>query len=294
VLLAVAVLTFVLMSLVPGGPCNGERLPSKQAKTNCEEHYGLHDPLWQRLGTYLGNLAQGDLGESTFYQHRPVTQVISDRLAVSATLGLLALAVSVGLGIAIGVVCGLRQNSAVDYGGVALATLGASLPSFILGILLLYLFVGRLHWLPSGEWGSPKQAIMPVIALSALPAAYIARVTRASVLDALNEDYVRTARAKGVRERAVVLRHVLRNALLPVLTVVGPLAAYLVTGSFLVETLFSIGGIGLAFVEAIGGRDYDLIMGTTLLYATVIAVANLIVDLTYGVLDPRVRDGAGA
>jgi oligopeptide transport system permease protein len=292
VLLAVAVLTFVLMSLVPGGPCNREKPLSDGAKANCEEHYGLNDPLWQRLGTYLGNLARGDLGQSTVYQQQPVTQVIGERLAVSATLGLLALAVSLGLGVAIGVVCALRQNSAVDYGGVALATAGASLPSFILGILLLYLFVGRLHWLPTGGWGSPEQAILPVIALSALPAAYIARVTRASVLDALGEDYVRTARAKGVRERAVVLRHVLRNALLPVLTVAGPLAAYLVTGSFLIESLFSIGGIGRSFVEAIGPRDYDLIMGTTLLYATVIAIANLVVDLLYGALDPRVRDGA--
>ncbi len=163
------------------------------------------------------------------------------------------------------------------------------MPSFILGMLLLVLFTAYLGWLPSGGWGSPQQAVMPVLALSALPTAYIARVTRAGMLDVLRQDYVRTARAKGLRERAVVLRHMVRNALIPVLTVIGPVAAVLVTGSFIVEQLFAIPGIGRTFVTSIAARDYGVIMGTTLFYTLIVVVANLVVDILYPVIDPRIR-----
>ena len=208
---------------------------------------------------------------------------------VAATLGLLALRLSRTAGVALGVAAALRRNSALDFASVAFATAGASVPSFILGMLLLVLFTGYLHWLPSGGWGSPQQAIMPVLALSAWPTAYIARVTRASVLDVLHQDYVRTARAKGLQEHVVVLRHMLRNALIPVLTVIGPVAAMLVTGSFIIEQLFAIPGIGRAFVTSIGARDYGVIMGITLFYTLVIVIANLLVDLLYAVIDPRIR-----
>ena len=289
VLVAVAVITFVLMHQVPGGPWDRSKRLPPQALENVNQSYGLDRPLWEQFGSYALGLAQGDLGVSFRSNNRPVSDVLGDGIRISATLGLLALALSATAGVALGVVAALRRNSALDFASVAFATVGASVPSFILGMLLLVLFTGYLHWLPSGGWGSPQQAVMPVLALSAWPTAYIARVTRASVLDVLHQDYVRTARAKGLQERVVVLRHMLRNALIPVLTVIGPVAAMLVTGSFIIEQLFAIPGIGRAFVTSIGARDYGVIMGTTLLYTFVIVIANLLVDLLYAVIDPRIR-----
>ncbi len=289
VLIAVAVVTFVLMHQVPGGPWDGSQRLPEQAKENLDAAYGLDEPLWKQLGTYFGNLAQGDLGVSFRGANRPVSDILADGVRVSATLAAFALVVSVAVGVTLGVFSALRQNSLLDYVAVGFASVGASVPSFILGMLLLILFTGNLGWLPSSGWGSPQQAVMPVLALSALPAAFIARVTRASMLDVLSQDYVRTARAKGLRERAVVLRHALRNALIPVLTVIGPLAAVLVTGSFIVEELFAIPGVGRAFVTSIGERDYGVIMGITLFYTVVVIVANLAVDVLYAVVDPRIR-----
>ena len=292
VLLAVAIVTFVLMHQVPGGPWDqAKRLPP-EARANVDRAYGLDQPLWEQFGRYMLGLAKGDLGTSFRDRNRPVADVLTDGIRVSASLGLLALALSVGAGVGLGVTSALRQNSPWDYAAVAFATVGASVPSFILGMLLLVIFTGELHWLPSGGWGSPQQAVMPVLALSALPTAYIARVTRASMLDVLRQDYVRTARAKGLRERAIVVRHLLRNALIPVLTVIGPVAAVLVTGSFIVEQLFAIPGIGRTFVTSIAARDYGVIMGTTLFYAFVVAVANLVVDMLYPAIDPRIRYGS--
>lgn len=289
VLLAVTVITFVLMHQVPGGPWDrAKRLPP-QALENIDREYDLDRPVWEQFGRYVFGLAQGDLGVSFRSRNRPVSDVLVSGIRVSATLGVLALAVSVTVGVGLGVASALRRNSIVDYAAVAFATVGASVPSFILGMLLLVLFSAQLHWLPSGGWGSPQQAVMPILALSALPAAYIARITRASMLDVLQQDYVRTARAKGLREQVVALRHILRNALIPVLTVIGPVAAMLVTGSFIVEHLFAIPGVGRTFVTSISGRDYGVIMGVTLFYAFVVVGANLIVDVLYAVVDPRIR-----
>ena len=289
VLLAVAVITFVLMHQVPGGPWDrAKRLPP-QALENIDREYDLDQPVWEQFGRYMLDLTQGDLGVSFRSRNRPVSDVLVDGIRVSATLGTLALAVSVTVGVGLGVASALRRNSVLDYAAVAFATVGASVPSFILGMLLLVLFSAQLHWLPSGGWGSPQQAVMPILALSALPAAYIARITRASMLDVLQQDYVRTARAKGLREQVVALRHMLRNALIPVLTVIGPVAAMLVTGSFIVEHLFAIPGVGRTFVTSISSRDYGVIMGVTLFYASVVVAANLIVDVLYAVVDPRIR-----
>ena len=289
VLFAIATITFVLMHAVPGGPWDtGKRLPP-EAEANVNRAYGLDRPLWEQYVDYLAGLPKGDLGVSFQQNNRPVRDVLADGLRVSATLGLAALAVSATAGVALGVVSALRQNTVIDYAAAGFATLGASVPGFIFGMLLLVLFTGELHWLPSGGWGSPQQAVMPVLALSVLPAAYIARVTRAAMLDTLRQDYVRTARMKGLRERTVVYRHMLRNALIPVLTVIGPIAAMLVTGSFIIEHLFAIPGIGRAFVTSIAARDYGVIMGVTLVYAAVVTFANLAVDLLYAVVDPRIR-----
>jgi oligopeptide transport system permease protein len=289
VLLAIALVTFVLMHAMPGGPCGRDKPLTGEACANLEAAYGLDRPLWQQFGYYLLHLAQGDLGVSSYYREQPVSEVLGDRLLVSATLGALALGVSVTVGVGLGVICALRRNTVVDHAGVAFATIAASVPSFIMGMLLLALFVGQLHWLPTSGWGSPKEAIMPVLVLSALPAAYIARVTRASMLETVGQDYIRTARAKGLSERVVVLRHMLRNALLPVLTVIGPVAAALVTGSFIVEYLFAVPGIGRAYFESIEPRDYAMIMATTLLYAFAVVIANLVVDVLSALIDPRVR-----
>jgi oligopeptide transport system permease protein len=289
VLFAVAVVTFVLMHAVPGGPWDRSKPLPQDARDNLNRAYGLDDPVWEQFGRYVLHLAQGDLGVSLKERNRPVSDILADNIPVSATLGLLALALSVGVGVTLGVASALRRNSAIDYGAVAFATLGGSVPSFILGMLLLVVFTGELHWLPSGGWGSPKQAIMPALALSAWPAAYIARVTRASMLDVLDQEYVRTARAKGLIETVVVLRHALRNALIPVLTVIGPIAAVLVTGTFIVEQLFSVPGMGRLFVNSMLKHDYGVIMGATLFYTFVVAVANLAVDVLYAAIDPRIR-----
>lgn len=291
VLLAVAVITFFLMHQVPGGPWDqAKRLPPG-ALENVERTYGLDEPLWEQFGDYMIGLARGDLGVSFRNRNRAVTDILADGILVSGTLGALALAVSITLGVGLGVAAALRRNTLVDHIAVGFATVSASVPSFILGMLMLVLFTAQLHWLPSGGWGSPQQAIMPVLALSALPTAFIARVTRASMLDVLAEDYVRTARAKGLPEGRVITRHMLRNAMIPVLTVIGPVAATLVTGSFIVEQVFAIPGIGRTFVTSISARDYGVIMGTTLLYTFVVVFANLAVDLLYAVVDPRLRYG---
>ena len=290
VMLAVATITFVLMHSVDGGPWSADWKRSETARDNLNREYGLDKPVWYQYGTYMLNLAQGDLGVSLKKNnHPPVRDVLADKIKPSATLGLLALTVSVCAGMTLGVVSALRRNSPLDHLAVTFATLAASIPSFILGILMLAVFAGHFHWLSTSGWGSPKQMVMPVLALSALPTAYIARVTRTSMLDVLHEDYVRTARAKGLRAQVIVVRHMLRNALIPVLTVSGPLAATLVTGSFVVEEVFSVPGIGLEFVTSTGARDYGMIMGITLLYAFVVVVTNLAVDLMYTFVDPRIR-----
>lgn len=289
VLLFVAAITFALMHSVPGGPWDRDKPLPPAAVEQLNRKYGLDQPLWEQFGRYLLGLLHGDLGVSYRQSDRPVTEVIGDGIKVSATLGGLAMLVSAVVGVPLGIVAALRRNRALDYLSVSLATLGASTPNFVLGIILIVIFASTFHLLPTIGWGSWKQAVMPVLALSALPTAFLARITRASTLEVLNQDYVRTAWAKGLSVRAVVLRHVARNALIPVLTLAGPLAAALVTGSFIIESQFAIPGVGRAFVTAIFGRDYGVIMGVTLFYGLVVATANLAVDLAYAAADPRIR-----
>ncbi len=289
VLLFVSAITFALMHSVPGGPWDRDKPLPPAAVEQLNRKYGLDQPLWEQFGRYLLGLLHGDLGVSYRQSDRPVTEVIGDGIKVSATLGGLAMLVSVVVGLPLGIVAALRRNRALDYLSVSLATLGASTPNFVLGIILIVIFASTFHVLPTIGWGSWKQAIMPVLALSALPTAFLARITRASTLEVLQQDYVRTAWAKGLSVRAVVLRHVARNALIPVLTLAGPMAAALVTGSFIIESQFAIPGVGRAFVTAIFGRDYGVIMGVTLFYGLVVATANLAVDLAYAAADPRIR-----
>jgi len=289
VLIAVAFITFSLMHLVPGGPWDREKELAPQVIENLNKKYGLDKPYFVQFGSYMWNVLQGDLGVSYSYQDRGVTEILLDGLPKTATLGGVAFLIAILIGVPLGMAAALKQNSIIDYIAVFFSTLFASIPGFVLGIFLVLIFSVSLHLLPTGGWGTIDHVIMPAFALAALPAAYIARVTRASMLDVLRQDYIRTARAKGLAEYVVLVRHTLRNALIPVMTVIGPELAFLITGSVVIESVFSIPGTGRLFVQGIAQRDYGLIMGTTLFYAFIIAVANYVVDVLYGVVDPRIR-----
>ena len=288
VLLFVALITFSLMHVAPGGPWDRERRLAPEVMANLNAKYHLDEPLPLQFGHYVLGLLRGDLGLSFTNPGFSVQQVIGRGLGVTLQLGLLAAVVAILIGIPLGVIAALRQNSPLDYGSMFLAVIGYTTPSFVLGIFLIVIFAVQLHQLPASGWGSPASRILPVIALSAAPIAILARYTRASMLDVIGQDYVRTAKAKGLADNVVVIRHMLRNALLPVITVLGPVTAALVTGSFVIERLFRIPGIGRLYIDAIFARDYPLIMGTTLLYAVAIAVFNLVVDILYVAVDPRI------
>ncbi len=291
VLLAVTSITFILMHLVPGGPWDREKTLPPQILANLNQKYGLDLPLWRQYIQYLSNLVRGDLGISYTFQDRSVTDILGQGLPITATLGIVAFGWALLLGVSLGMLAALRRNSLVDYASVFFATAFASVPGFVLSLLLIIVFSVWFHLLPTSGWGSLKQVLMPALALGALPAALIARVTRASVLEVLRQDYVRTAYAKGLVPRTIFYKHVLRNGLIPVLSIAGPELALLVTGSFIIEQVFSIPGIGRLFVAGVFSRDYGLIMGTILFYTVVIAFLNLAVDLMYAVVDPRIRYG---
>jgi oligopeptide transport system permease protein len=290
VLWAIVTITFFLMHAVPGGPFDRERELPPAVRANLERKYGLDEPLFQQYVTYIENLLQGDLGVSTRDQ-RQVTTIIRDGLTITAQLGVSAFIFATVFGFTMGLIAALNHNRFGDYLGVFLATVGSAAPNFILATFLVILFSVQLGWTDVLGWElfNPRKMILPVVSLGMLPAAYIARITRASMLEVLNQDYVRTARSKGLSEFVVVIRHSVRNALVPVLTVLGPIFAVLVAGSFIIETTFAINGVGRYFVTSITARDYGVIMGTTIFFATVVVFANLVVDLLYAVADPRIR-----
>jgi oligopeptide transport system permease protein len=277
------------MHLVPGGPWDREKALSPRVIELLNRRYGLDKPLWEQFANYLWGILHGDLGISYSYSDRNVTDILLRGLPKTATLGILAFILAQSIGIPFGMAAALKQNSAIDYISVMFATIFASIPGFVLGILLMILFSVTLHWLPTGGWGSVQQLIMPVFCLAALPAAQSARITRASTLDVMRQDYIRTARSKGLMENVVRIRHIFRNSLIPVVTVAGPELANLITGSFIIENLFAIPGIGRLFVNGIAARDYSLIMGAILFYAFAIAILNLVVDILYAAIDPRIR-----
>ena len=292
VLWAIATVTFFLMHAVPGGPFDQERELPPPVRANLERKYGLDQPLGEQYVTYMKNLVKGDLGISMRDQ-RPVTTIIRDGLTVSLQLGLTAFIFATFFGMTMGMIASLNHNRMGDYVGVFVATVGSSMPNFILATFLVIIFSVNLGWTDVLGWEmwNPRKMILPAVSLGMLPASYIARITRASMLEVLGQDYIRTARAKGLSEWVVVIRHTVRNAMVPVLTVLGPIFAVLVTGSFIIETTFAINGVGRYFVSAISARDYGVIMGTTIFFATVVALANLVVDLLYAVVDPRIRYG---
>jgi oligopeptide transport system permease protein len=294
----VIVITFVLMHSAQGSPWDkaGGRQLSQVVVDNLNNKYGLAQPVFVQFLLYIWNVLHFDFGLSYQYQGKTVVQLIAEGWPYTATIGALAFAMIVPLGIGLGVLAALRQNTRVDYATMGFATFAASFPNFVIGSLMIVLFSVLMYkwtegafFLPAGGWGVDSHLIMPAVTLALLPIAYTARLTRASTLETLRQDYIRTAWAKGLSERLVVIRHVLKNSLIPVVTTLGPTFAFLITGSVIVETVFSIPGIGRAFVVSVTSRDYPMILGTTVLFSVVIAVANLIVDVLYVFIDPRVR-----
>ncbi|GAC1314358.1 MAG: ABC transporter permease subunit [Chloroflexota bacterium] len=288
VLLFVSLITFTLMHVTPGGPWDREKAVSPQVLANLNARYNLDKPAWQQYLIYMSGVIRGDLGPSFTYQDRSVTQIIMGGLPTTASLGLLAAVVAMAIGIPLGIIAAMRQNSAVDYVALIFGTVFASVPSFVLGFVLIIIFALTLHLVPTSGWGKPVNYVLPALTLGLNQAALLTRITRASVLDVSRQDFMRTARAKGLQEFLLVRRHLLKNAMIPVVTVLGPILAFLIVGSLIVESIFSIPGVGRLLVQGISQRDYSLIMGTTLVYAFVIAALNLIVDILYAFIDPRI------
>lgn len=286
---AVATITFFLMNMVPGGPFLSEKAISPQATAALEAKYGLDKPLFQRYLTYIGDALHGDFGDSLKQRGRTVMSIILMKFPVSARVGGVSVLVALIIGIPLGCVAALKRGKFLDSLISVIATCGIAVPSFVICTLLLYLLGVNLKLLPTMGLTSWKHYIMPVMALSFYPTAYIMRLMRSSMLDVLGQDYMRTAKAKGVSGIVTLFKHALRNAILPVITYVGPMLAYTVTGSFVVEKIFVIPGLGGEFITAINGRDYTLIMGTTIFLATLIVIANVVVDIVYKLVDPRIK-----
>lgn len=295
----ICLITFVLMHTVPGGPFEvraGERGISQSFLRATESYYGLNDPLPQQFLRMLGNLLQGDLGLSFSQRGQEVTDLMLDKIKPSLLLGTMSFMIVVGFGVPLGIIAAVRRNTWWDYGALGVGTLLAAIPHFVLAFMMLLIFaVGlgivdvRLGKGFGDSIGSLPNGILPAVALGAPSMALLSRITRGTMVEILDQDYMRTARAKGLSSSAVYLRHGLRNALIPVLTLLGPIFAGLITGSIIIESIFGLPGIGAAFVTSIHQRDYGMIMGTTLFYAVVIMTMNLVVDLVYPLVDPRVR-----
>ncbi len=316
VLFTVSLVTFIIMRSAPGSPWDtdeNKRQVDALTQKSLEAFYGLDKPMWRQfVGYVIGDwnsqthkfvcgLVCGNLGPSYRQRGRSVQDILfaapenqtfwESRFGYSLRLGGSALLMAIFIGIPIGIIAALKQNTIVDYVALFFATSGISVPSFVLAIFLIIIFGSWLHWVDIivDDWSIPKYWFMPAMVLGFGTMAYTARLTRSAMLEVLRQDYVRTARAKGLAERVVVLRHMLKNALIPVITILGPALAGLVTGSFIIETMFSFPGMGRAYVQAIGQRDYSMIMGTTVVYALLVAVANLSVDVVYVLIDPRIR-----
>jgi ABC-type dipeptide/oligopeptide/nickel transport system permease component len=280
--------------VVKGGPFEaGDAKGSSAARQALMAKYHLDEPVWKQYGYYMEALIQGDLGPDLQRPGASVNDLLRNSYRPTVELGLLTTLYATLVGVSLGILSAVKRNTIIDYVSVGFATIGASTPNFVLGIMLVLLFSVKFKFFPAVGWSHGitdwRPVVLPVLALGSLPAAYIARITRASMLEVMNQDYIRTARAKGLRESPIVFRHIVRNALIPVLTLIGPIAAGLLTGSFIIEYFFAIPGIGRAYVQAILARDYPMIMATTVIYAFVIVFANLLVDLLYAVVDPRIR-----
>lgn len=286
--------TFFLMHLVPGDPFIGERVIPKEVLDSLYAHYGLDQPLMVQYMKYLKGLLQGELGPSIVYEGRSVNQFIKEGFPISLYLGLQALTLAIPSGILLGTIAAMKRGKWQDLLAMALSTLGVSVPSFVLAPLFQFIFCVKLHLLPVARWGGFEHTILPTLALAALPTAFIARLTRSNMVEVLTQDYIKTALAKGLPLFRVALRHGLKNALLPVLTYLGPVTSSIVTGSFIIEKIFAIPGLGAWMIHSINGRDYPMILGLAVFFSTFLMISVFIVDMLYTLLDPRLRKEAYA
>jgi len=289
VLWVVATLTFVLLRLTPGGPFDRERKLPPEVVANLEAKYHLDETFPKQYLRYLTGIVQGDLGPSYKYLDRGVNDIIRDTLPTSALLGALAIAFALAVSVPVGLFAAYYRGSSIDRWLMIWASIGISVPHFILGAVLIWALALQLNWFHAGRWDAFSSAVLPTITLGAAPAAYLSALLRSSLIETLREDFIRTARAKGITEAGVLFKHALSQSLIPMLTVMGPLTATLLTGSFVVEYVFAIPGMGRFFITAVTDRDYPLIMGVTLIYTALLVSANFIVDLLYGFVDPRIR-----
>ncbi|MDS0527506.1 ABC transporter permease [Clostridium sp. SHJSY1] len=285
---AVITLTFFLVRLMPGGPFDGDKI-TPEIKANLEAKYGLDKSLGEQYKMYMTNLLKGDLGESMKFRGREVSTTIEKTFPKSAKLGSVAVVMAVIVGVSLGVVSALKANKWPDRVCMFLATLGITIPSFVMSALLIYFLASKLHLLPTTGFSTPLHLIMPSIALAASSTSFITRLTRSKLIDVLKSDYIRTAKAKGLSGRTVVFKHALRNSLIPVITYLGPLIAGVLTGSFVVESIFAIPGLGSEFVSTVTNRDYSALLGVLVFYSTLIVVCNILVDIMYVIVDPRIK-----
>jgi len=287
--LVVVTLTWGLIRAAPGTFYDSEKPLPIAIRANIEKKYGLDKPWYQQYWMMLSNVAQGDFGDSLKYQGQSVNEIIKRHLPYSATIGIIAYLLALALGLSAGIIAALKQNSLFDYGAMAVAMLGLSVPNFVFGPILVLIFALGLYVVPPARWGGVSSIILPVITLAAIYAAYIARLTRAGMLEVLRSDYIRTARAKGLDEKTVLLKHALRGGIIPVVSFTGPALAALLAGTVVVDRIFSIPGLGKIFIEAVLNRDEPLVLGIVAFLSILVMVFNLLVDISYGFLDPRIR-----
>ena len=290
-LLVIVTLAFGLLHAAPGGPFDGDKAMLPEIRASIEAAYHLDEPLPLQYGRYLWQLLQGDFGPSFQYRNTSVNELIAQGLPIDATIGGLALLLALLVGMPLGMLAALKRNTVWDRAGMAVALLGISVPVYVTAPVFVLVFAVGLHWLPAGDWGGGawRNLVLPVLALALPYIAYVARIQRASLADVLHSPYIRTARAKGLPWRTVILRHALKPALLPLVSFLGPAAIGVITGSIVIETTFGLPGIGRFFVDGAFNRDYTLVMGVTVLYGVLIVAANLVADVCYALLDPRVR-----
>ncbi|GGH70205.1 peptide ABC transporter permease [Compostibacillus humi] len=290
-LFIIATLSFFLMKMLPGSPLNAEDKLSEEQKQIVLEKYGLNDPVPVQYVNYLAGLVKGDLGISFAFSNTPVTDILMDRIGPSAQLGAQALVVGTILGVLLGLIAAVFHNGFLDYTSTIIAVIGTSIPNFVFAGILQYFFASELQWFPVALWGDFKHTVLPTMALMIFPMATAARFVRTEMVEVMGSNYIKTARAKGIGEVGIVFKHGLRNALIPLITVIGPMAVSLMTGSMVIEQIFAIPGIGEQFVNSVIMNDYPTIMGTTLLFAALFVAIILIIDLLYGLIDPRIRIG---
>jgi ABC-type dipeptide/oligopeptide/nickel transport system permease component len=292
-LLAMALVTFLVMHATPGSPLDpvaeGANPLSPEAQRNLAAHYGLDRPLPEQFVIFVGNALRGDFGNSFVYRTRTVREILADAFPVSLLLGSMALVLAVAGGLSLGILAAVYQNRSWDYVSVTLATAGVAVPNFVLAVFFIILFSFVIPLFPTGGWDSPRNWVLPTVTLAMAPMGIIARFTRASMLEVIRADYTLTARAKGLAEGPVIFKHALKNALIPVVTLLGPMFAAIGTGSFFVESIYRVPGMGRFFVLSMTGRDYPMIMAVVLTYGAFLAIMNFVVDLAYGALDPRIR-----